>query len=251
MLSQKEFTDKRAKSQCFYCYKKYVPGHKCEWQVFTLEIRGSGIEECLEEGEEEESDMISYELSDPTPQTSPHISLTALSGIPTHNTMRIEMQDKKYMLDQRLTTPFQSKWLPKLLRYDYEIEYKKGADNASADALSRIERQWVLFNLLAGTSNEIMDDVVATWSSDSSLQAIIKGLQDKTLINIKCACYYQEAYYLFLLEGIEENGQGIGKECFVSSGGQIIKVFSLFTHNSSLYSFTSGSTLFGSCLQTP
>ncbi|GJX40714.1 putative mitochondrial protein, partial [Tanacetum coccineum] len=44
----------------------------------------------------------------------------------------------KYMLDQRITTPFQSKWLPKLLRFDYDIEYKKGVDNAAADALSRI-----------------------------------------------------------------------------------------------------------------
>ncbi|GKC88258.1 putative mitochondrial protein [Tanacetum coccineum] len=85
----------------------------------------------------------------------------------------------------RLTTPFQSKWLPKLLGYDYEIEYKKGVDNAAADVLYRIERQGVLFSLLAGTSNEIMDVVVATWSSDSSLQAIIKGLQDKTLIDSK------------------------------------------------------------------
>ena len=27
----------------------------------------------------------------------------------------------KFLLDQRLTTPFQAKWLPKLLGYDYEI----------------------------------------------------------------------------------------------------------------------------------
>ncbi|GJT11617.1 hypothetical protein Tco_0858659 [Tanacetum coccineum] len=87
MLSQKEFVDKRAKNQCFHCDKKNVPGHKCEGQVFTLEIRGTHIEECLEE-EEEESDMISYELSDPTPQTSSHILLNALSGIPTRNTIR-------------------------------------------------------------------------------------------------------------------------------------------------------------------
>nr|GEZ57421.1 hypothetical protein [Tanacetum cinerariifolium] len=58
MLSQKEFAEKRAKNQCFYCDKKYVPGHKCEGQVFTLEITGQ---------EEEESDMIAYELSNQTP----------------------------------------------------------------------------------------------------------------------------------------------------------------------------------------
>ncbi|GJR75961.1 retrovirus-related pol polyprotein from transposon 297 family protein [Tanacetum coccineum] len=49
MLSQKEFAEKRAKNQCFYCDKKYVSGHKCEGHVFTLEIRRTRIEECLEE----------------------------------------------------------------------------------------------------------------------------------------------------------------------------------------------------------
>ncbi|GKF07886.1 hypothetical protein Tco_0042110, partial [Tanacetum coccineum] len=49
------------------------------------------------------------------------------------------------------------------------IEYKNGADNAATDALSKIERQWVLFSLMARTSNELMDDVVETWSSDLSL----------------------------------------------------------------------------------
>nr|GEY56625.1 retrotransposable element Tf2 [Tanacetum cinerariifolium] len=43
----------------------------------------------------------------------------------------------KYFLDQRITTPFQSKWLPKLLGFDYEILYRKGKDNQAADALSR------------------------------------------------------------------------------------------------------------------
>ncbi|GKD40485.1 retrotransposable element Tf2, partial [Tanacetum coccineum] len=58
-------------------------------------------------------------------------------------------------------------------------------DNAAVDALSRIERQGVLFNLLAGTSNELMDEVVATWSSDKGLQATIKGLKNNTLTSSK------------------------------------------------------------------
>nr|GEX43424.1 hypothetical protein [Tanacetum cinerariifolium] len=45
----------------------------------------------------------------------------------------------KYLLDQRLITPFQSKWFPKLLGFDYEISYKKGSENIVADALSRVE----------------------------------------------------------------------------------------------------------------
>ncbi|GKC29646.1 retrotransposon-related protein [Tanacetum coccineum] len=193
--------------------------YKYEGQIFTLEIKGQEVDECLEEEEEEESDMIAYELSDQTPQSSLYISLNALldSGlnkytvkdkfpIPVieelidelqraqplntspytyekellavilalqkwkgylldrHFKIRTDNFSLKYVLDQRLTTQFQSKWLPKLLGFDYEIEYKNGADNAAVDALLKIERQRVLFSLMAGTSNEVMDDMVATWS---------------------------------------------------------------------------------------
>ncbi|GJV33332.1 putative mitochondrial protein [Tanacetum coccineum] len=44
----------------------------------------------------------------------------------------------KYLMGQRLTTPFQTKWLPKLLGFDYEISYKSGSENVVADALLRI-----------------------------------------------------------------------------------------------------------------
>ncbi|KAJ0836439.1 putative nucleotidyltransferase, Ribonuclease H [Helianthus annuus] len=43
----------------------------------------------------------------------------------------------KYLLEQRITTPAQARWLSKLLGYDYRIEYKKGTTNRGADALSR------------------------------------------------------------------------------------------------------------------
>ncbi|GKC68331.1 putative mitochondrial protein [Tanacetum coccineum] len=43
----------------------------------------------------------------------------------SHFKIRTDHFSLKYMLDQRLTTSFQSKWLPKLLGFDYDIEYKK------------------------------------------------------------------------------------------------------------------------------
>lgn len=43
----------------------------------------------------------------------------------------------KYLLDQRISTPFQTKCLSKLMGFDYEILYKKGTENCAADALSR------------------------------------------------------------------------------------------------------------------
>ncbi|GKD60952.1 putative mitochondrial protein [Tanacetum coccineum] len=45
--------------------------------------------------------------------------------------LRTDHFSLKYVLDQRITTPFQSKWLPKLWGFDYEIEYKQGLQDGS------------------------------------------------------------------------------------------------------------------------
>jgi len=42
----------------------------------------------------------------------------------------------KYLLDQRLTTIPQHHWVGKLLGFDFSVEYKSGASNTVADALS-------------------------------------------------------------------------------------------------------------------
>jgi len=43
----------------------------------------------------------------------------------------------KYLLEQRIVTPEQQKWVAKLLGYDYEILYRPGRENSTANALSR------------------------------------------------------------------------------------------------------------------
>jgi hypothetical protein len=43
----------------------------------------------------------------------------------------------KYLLDQRLSTTHQHRWVGKLLGFDFAVEYKSGAANVVADALSR------------------------------------------------------------------------------------------------------------------
>ena len=52
-------------------------------------------------------------------------------------TVRIDHKSLKYLLEQRITTPARARWLPKLLGYDYKIEYKSGPENQGADSLSR------------------------------------------------------------------------------------------------------------------
>ncbi|GJU08920.1 retrotransposon-related protein [Tanacetum coccineum] len=61
----------------------------------------------------------------------------------------------KYLLDQRINTPSQMKWLPKLMGFYYEILYKKGSENYAADALSRVP-----------TSSQILQMILATVTTD-------------------------------------------------------------------------------------
>lgn len=54
--------------------------------------------------------------------------------------IKTDQQALKHLLDQKITSSFQQKWIAKLLGLDYEIQYKKGVENKVADALSR---KWI------------------------------------------------------------------------------------------------------------
>lgn len=58
--------------------------------------------------------------------------------LPAHFIIKTNQRSLTYLLEQRLNTPRQQKWLPKLLDFDYEIQYKQGKENLVADALSRV-----------------------------------------------------------------------------------------------------------------
>ena len=51
--------------------------------------------------------------------------------------IKTDQQSLKYILEQRVATLAQQKWLAKLLSYLFVVEYKKGCENRVADALSR------------------------------------------------------------------------------------------------------------------
>ncbi|KAL0313873.1 UNVERIFIED_CONTAM: Retrovirus-related Pol polyprotein from transposon [Sesamum angustifolium] len=53
-----------------------------------------------------------------------------------HFIIKTDHQSHKYLLEQRISTPSQQKWLSKLMGYEYTINYKKGKENVVADALS-------------------------------------------------------------------------------------------------------------------
>ncbi|XP_027166082.1 uncharacterized protein LOC113766055 [Coffea eugenioides] len=55
----------------------------------------------------------------------------------SHFIIRTDHHSLKYLLEQKIWTPLQQKWLTKLMGYDYETQFKMGRENVVADALSR------------------------------------------------------------------------------------------------------------------
>ncbi|GKE32336.1 reverse transcriptase [Tanacetum coccineum] len=105
-LSQKEYEEKRSKNLCFYCDQKYVPGHKCSGQMFSLEVLG---EEETHDSVEEIGEQVIEEVME-EPVICPHISLNALAGVNTFHTMRVKghvgRQDIHILVDSGSTHNF-------------------------------------------------------------------------------------------------------------------------------------------------
>uniref|UniRef100_A0A2N9HQY9 RNA-directed DNA polymerase n=1 Tax=Fagus sylvatica TaxID=28930 RepID=A0A2N9HQY9_FAGSY len=51
--------------------------------------------------------------------------------------IKTDQQSLKHLLEQRIGTPMQQKWISKLLGYHFVVEFKRGKENLVADALSR------------------------------------------------------------------------------------------------------------------
>ncbi|KAL0439603.1 UNVERIFIED_CONTAM: Transposon Ty3-G Gag-Pol polyprotein [Sesamum latifolium] len=58
-----------------------------------------------------------------------------------HFIIKTDQKSLKHILDQRINSLLQQKWVAKLLGLSYEVQYKKGNENRAADALSRVEHQ--------------------------------------------------------------------------------------------------------------
>lgn len=52
--------------------------------------------------------------------------------------IKTNQQSLKQLLEQKVGTPLQQKWITKLLGYGFVVEYKQERENKVADALSRI-----------------------------------------------------------------------------------------------------------------
>ncbi|CAA7028426.1 unnamed protein product [Microthlaspi erraticum] len=96
-----------------------------------------------------------------------------------HFVIKTDQRSLKYLLEQRLNTPIQQQWLPKLLEFDYEIQYKEGKENLVADALSRVEGSEVLHMALSVLECDLLKQIQAGYLTDTWIQSVISDLQTK------------------------------------------------------------------------
>lgn len=86
----------------------------------------------------------------------------------------------KYLVEQRMVTPIQQKWLSKLLGFDYEIQYKKGVDNVAADSLSRIHSSAISLYAYSTVAPDLFNEIQESWVYDSDLQELIAKISAGT-----------------------------------------------------------------------
>ena len=80
-------------------------------------------------------------------------------------------------MEQNISSPEQQKWVTKLLRFDYEITYKKGKENVVADALSQLPEQ-VEFLTVSLPTSDFLKDIKIEWQDDPETSKIIKKLEE-------------------------------------------------------------------------
>lgn len=94
-----------------------------------------------------------------------------------HFVIKTDQRSIKYLLEQRLNTPVQQQWLPKLLEFDYEIQYKQGKDNIAADALSRVEGSEILHMAMTVLQCDLLKQIQDCYADDGTISEIIEKLK--------------------------------------------------------------------------
>ncbi|GJV00541.1 putative nucleotidyltransferase, ribonuclease H, partial [Tanacetum coccineum] len=186
-LSKQEYEEKRAKNQCFYCDQKYVPGHKCSGQMFVLEVLVEDGEEHVEEDCFEE--CLAEDINPVFQEQNPQISLNALSGITTYQTMRIKGQATggSQLASQHECKSFQWKLQGETFDADFIILPLGGCEMVLVlRGTKQSELQWMQGGQLPRQGGEsysiwpaVSLNLMLGSNSNAELQTDIKGLLEE------------------------------------------------------------------------
>lgn len=62
-------------------------------------------------------------------------------------------------MEQRILKPLQQKFISKLLPYDFEVQYKKGKENAANDALSRLPNSPIKLQVALTITSPLIQEI--------------------------------------------------------------------------------------------
>lgn len=102
--------------------------------------------------------------------------------------VKTDQQSLKHLLEQKVGTPLQQKWITKLLGYDFVVEYKQGRENKVVDALSRRHEGEEELGEFAAISFPIatwLENLKLTYPQDSQIQDFLGQLQEGKLDPLK------------------------------------------------------------------
>ncbi|KAL2230686.1 UNVERIFIED_CONTAM: Transposon Ty3-G Gag-Pol polyprotein [Sesamum indicum] len=94
-----------------------------------------------------------------------------------HFIIKTDQRSLKHILDQRVDSMLQQKWVTKLLGLSYEVQYKKGTENRAADALSRMD-QVIDTQHSCAISTHVpmwMQEVKASYEGNTLFQTVIQA----------------------------------------------------------------------------
>jgi hypothetical protein len=89
-----------------------------------------------------------------------------------HFTVKTDHYSLKYLPDQRLATIPQHHWVGKLLGFDFSVEYRSGATNTVADALSRRDTEEGTMLAISAPRFDFIDRLRHAQAMDPELTAI-------------------------------------------------------------------------------
>lgn len=79
----------------------------------------------------------------------------------------------KFLLEQKLHTGSQLKWITRLMQYDFVIKYKKGKENKVADALLRLPMVELAALSLSTIKTDLLEMIKQSWNLEDTLKEII------------------------------------------------------------------------------